>query len=817
MAKVDKVIDASVDYFSGDHLAATVFATKYALTDSNGDVLELTPDDMHRRLASEFARIESNYPNPMTEDEIYDLLSTWQVVPQGSPMSGIGNDHQLQSLSNCFVIDSPSDSYAGILHTDQEQVQIMKRRGGVGFDISNIRPKGLATSNAARTTDGIGIFMERFSNSTREVAQGGRRGALLISIDCRHPEIETFINIKRDLKKVTGANISIRLNDEFMIAAKNDEEYQLQWPVDSDNPAITKTVRASEVWDQIVDSAWSMAEPGIFFWDNVINNSIPDCYADVGFKTVSSNPCGEIILSPRDSCRLMVVNLTKFVQKPFETHARFNWTKFATVVQKSQRLMDDLIDLEVEQVDKIIDKIANDPEPENIKRIEIDLWKGVKRQALRGRRTGLGVTGVADTLAMLGIRYGSEKSVKVVEKIYKNLGVNSHISSCIMAGERGTFPVFSHASESGNPHLEKLLRSSDELYDLYERNGRRNIALTTTAPAGSVSTLTQTSSGIEPVFMLTYTRRRKITHGENVEASFVDDMGDKWVEYDVHHHGVQRWVDVTENDNIEESPYWEATASEIDWLRRVEIQAAAQKWIDHSIASTCNLPANVSKEAVREIYEKAWESGCKGFTVYREGSRAGVLVDKKNNNETFTTHSAPKRPNDLECDIHHVSIKGEKWTILIGLMNSKPYEILGGLSEYIEIPRKYRKGIIVKHLRKTMNSIYDLRFGENGDEVVIKNIVKVFDNPNHTSFTRTISLALRHGAPVHYICEQLQKGDRDADLFSFSKVVARVLKNYIIDGLEPGGNKSCSSCGSENSLAYQEGCVACKSCGYSKC
>tara|TARA_Y100000034_G_C6908869_1_gene422682 strand:- start:130 stop:2583 length:2454 start_codon:yes stop_codon:yes gene_type:complete len=815
--KNSKPVEASTNYFNGDHLAAAVFVTKYALTDAEGCVLEQTPDDMHRRLAAEFARIESKYPNPMTEDEIYELLSSWQVVPQGSPMSGIGNNNQIQSLSNCFVIDSPADSYAGILHTDQEQVQIMKRRGGVGFDISNIRPKGLATSNAARTTDGIGIFMERFSNSTREVAQGGRRGALMLSISCLHPEIETFINIKRDLTKVTGANISIRLTDKFLNAAQNDEEFQLQWPVDSDNPEITKIVRASEIWDKIIDSAHAMAEPGIFFWDNVIKNSISDCYEDDGFKTVSSNPCGEVVLSSRDSCRLMVINLTKFVQKPFESYARFNWKKFSDVTQKSQRLMDDLVDLEIEQVNKIIGKIHSDPEPENVKKIELDLWRGIQNQALKGRRTGLGVTGVGDALAMLCITYGSKESIRIIEKIYKLLGINAHISSCVMAKERGTFPVFDHAKEIGNPHLEKLLDASQELSEIYSSHGRRNIALTTTAPAGSVSTLTQTTSGIEPAFMLKYTRRRKITHTETIEPDFVDDMGDKWVEYDVYHHAVKQWMEVSGNDNIEESPFWGSTANDLDWLQRVKIQAAAQKWIDHSISSTCNLPETATPEDVREIYEAAWESGCKGFTVYREGSRAGVLVNKKDNDEAFSTHSAPKRPNELECDIHQVSIMGEKWTILIGLMNNRPYEILGGLSEYIEIPKKYSSGVIIKHFRKTMNSIYDLRFGENGNEIVIKNVVKVFDNPNNSSFTRTISLALRHGAPVNYVCEQLQKGDKNSDLFSFSKVVARVLKNYISNGIEPGGNKVCSSCDSENSLAYQEGCVSCKSCGFSRC
>jgi len=814
---IESAIEKTREYFNGDELAATVFPTKYALTDKEGNLHEETPDDMHCRMAKEFARIESNYKNPLSEQEIYDMFSSWEVVPQGSPMSGVGNPYQIQSLSNCFVIDSPEDSYAGILHTDQEQVQIMKRRGGVGFDISKIRPKGMATSNAARTTDGLGIFMERFSNSTREVAQGGRRGALMISIDIRHPEIETFINIKRDLTKVTGANISVRLNDSFMNAVRNDSEFILQWPVDSNNPEITKTVRATDIWDQIIDSAHQMAEPGIFFWDNVINNSIPDCYADLGFKTVSSNPCGEIILSPLDSCRLMVVNLAKFVQKPFTKHARFNWDKFASTVQKSQRLMDDLVDLEIEQVDKIINKIQKDPEPENVKRIELELWQGIKEQALKGRRTGLGVTAVGDTLAMLNQKYGSEESVTTIEKIYKHLGVNAHISSCILAGERGAFPIFKHTREVGNQYLEKMLAADYELSSLYSKNGRRNIALTTTAPAGSVSTLTQTTSGIEPVFMLKYTRRRKITHTENLKPDFIDDMGDKWVEYDVYHHGVKQWMETTGLTDIEQSPYFGATANDLNWKQRVKIQAAAQKWIDHSISSTCNLPEDATPENVREIYEAAWESGCKGFTVYREGSRSGVLIDKskQKDNTKFHSHSAPKRPDELECDIQHASIAGEQWTILVGLMDGKPYELLGGLSEFITIPAKYKRGCIVKHPRKTMNSIYDLHFGENGDEVVIKNIVKVFGNPNHASFTRVISLGLRHGAPINFMVEQLSK-DKEADMFSFSKVIARTLKKYITDGTK-SSEKKCDNCGSEGTMIFTEGCITCSACSSSKC
>jgi ribonucleoside-diphosphate reductase alpha chain len=817
MITFDEALKASTEYFDGDVLASSVFVSKYALVDLEGNLQETSPDDMHRRLAREFARVESNYPNALSEEEIHQLFSSWEVVPQGSPMSGVGNPYQIQSLSNCFVIDSPEDSYAGILHTDQEQVQIMKRRGGVGFDVSKIRPRGMATSNAARTTDGLGIFMERFSNSTREVAQGGRRGALMITCDIRAIEIETLINIKRDLTKVTGANLSIRLNDEFMNAVKNDDEFQLQWPVDSDDPKITKTVRATELWDQIIDSAHSMAEPGVLFWDTITRRSLADIYSGKGFKTMSTNPCSELPLCPYDSCRLMVMNLSKFVQKPFTEHARFNFDRFALSTQAAQRLMDDLCDLENEQVDKIIAKVKSDPEPESVKRIELELWQKIKRQTSLGRRTGLGITAMGDVIAMMGMTYGSNESIEFIEEVYRQLAINSHKSSCILAGERGTFPIFDAALEADNDYLEQILSADDELRELYNAHGRRNIANTTVAPGGSLSTLTQTTSGIEPAFMLKYTRRRKITHSENVAADFIDGMGDQWVEYDVYHHGIKQWMETTGNSDIRDSPYHNSTAPELSWQQRVKIQSVAQKWVDHGISSTANLPADASKETVREAYESAWESGCKGFTVYRDGSRSGVLIDKSKETATshFKSHSAPRRPNILECDIHHASIQGEQWTILVGLMEGRPYELLGGLSEFVTIPAKYKKGKIIKHPRKTMNSIYDLHFGENGNEVIIKNIVRVFDNPNYASFTRVISLGLRHGSPINFMVEQLQK-DKDAEMFSFSKVIARTLKKYIMDGTR-SSEKTCGNCGSEGTMIFQEGCVSCTACANSQC
>lgn len=816
----EQALNASIEYFNGDDLAADVFVTKYALTDKDGSLKEKTPDDMHKRLAKEFARIEKNYQNPMSYTTIYDLLKDFKyVVPQGSPMSGIGNNYQIQSLSNCFVIDSPADSYGGILFTDQEMVQLMKRRGGVGFDISTIRPKGCVTANAARTTDGIESFMERFSNSTREVAQGGRRGALMITIDVSHIQIRDFIRIKRDLKRVTGANISIRLSEKFMNAVRDDTMFTLQWPVNVDNPEMAQSENARELWNEIIKSAWECAEPGLMFWDNITRLTPSDAYSDIGFGSISSNPCSEIVMPPNDACRLLLVNLSSFVENQFCDNAKYDWVKFQDVVMKAQRLMDDLVDLEIEKIDSILEKVKNDPEPENIKKIEIDLWRKIREKALLGRRTGLGITALGDTIAMMGMRYGSDDSIEFVDKLFKSFAIAAHKSSCIMAGERGTFDVFSHDKEADHEYISRIMNLSDELCKLYLKNGRRNIALTTIAPSGSVSVLTQTSSGIEPVFKVQYTRRRKITHSENIDADYVDDMGDRWAEYNVYHHGFKRWMDYTGGEAVSDSPYSLSTAEEIDWKQRVRLQATAQKYIDHSISSTLNLPKSATVDDVREVYEAAHSMGCKGFTVYREGSRSGVLVDKdeSSDNESFKTVSAPKRPTTLPCHIHHAAVKGEKWTILVGLLEGKPYEIIGGLSEFVEIPKKYKSGFITKRPRKTVNSIYDLRFGENGNEVVLKNIVKIFDNPNHSAFTRLLSLSLRHGANVNYICEQLLKGDRDGDLFSFTKVISRVLKNYIEDGTAPGGDRACRECGAEESLVYQEGCVACISCSWSKC
>jgi len=816
MVNFDEAFRRSLQYFDGDDLAANVFVSKYALIDRDGNLHEETPDDMHHRLAKQFSRIENKYPNPLSKDEIYSLFKDFKyVVPQGSPMSGIGNPFQIQSISNCFVIESPHDSYGGILKTDQELVQIAKRRGGVGFDISTIRPKGRSTGNCARTTDGIEVFMDRFSNSCREVAQNGRRGALMLTISVHHPQVMDFVKIKRDLNRVTGANISVRLSDEFLNAVKKNKDYQQRWPVDSTDPEVSYNENAREVWDEIISSAHACAEPGLLFWDTALSLTPADLYSNEGFASTSTNPCGEIILSPYDSCRLMLLNLFSFVDSPFSPEAKFDFDKLATVTQQAQRLMDDMVDLEVEQVNKILKKIKNDPEPDEVKAIEKNLWTKIKNQALTGRRTGLGVTGVGDALAALGLKYGSNKSIKVVEQFYKTLTVNAYRSSCIMAKERGAFPIHDHEREMDHPFLTRIWEEAPDIYGMNKETGRRNIALTTTAPAGSVSTLTRTTSGIEPAYMLKYMRRKKLTETDvNSRVDFVDDSGDKWQEYDVYHHGFKMWMDVTGLTEADTSPYDGATAPEIDWVQKVKMQAAAQKWICHAISNTTNIPAETTVDTVKNIYMTGWKTECKGVTVYRDGSRTGVLVSKADDS-AFQTHAAPVRPPELECSIHNANIKGEAWSILVGLMDGRPYEIIGGLSKFVEIPRKYKAGKIVKHHRKTRNSRYDLHFGENGDEVILRDVVSLFDNPNHSAFTRTISLALRQGAPIHYVVEQLQK-DRDADLFSFSKVIARVLKSYIIDGTRPG-KTVCEHCSAEDSLVYQEGCVACTSCGHSKC
>lgn len=1136
----EEAIKQSVEYFNGDELAATVFVDKYALRDEDGNVLEATPDELHERLATEFARIESKYPNPLSKEEIFELMRDFEkVVPQGSPMAGIGNSSQLMSVSNCFVVGSPEDSYGGILKSDQELAQIYKRRGGGGMDISTIRPKGLKTNNAAKTTDGIAVFMERYSNTCREVAVQGRRAALMLSISVHHPEVETFINIKRDKTKVTGANISVRLTDEFMNAVKNDVEYEQRWPIDSETPKIIKRVKAKEIWKQIIECAWESAEPGILFWDNIINNGSADAYPQ--FKSLSTNPCqpewakvltpegirtfsevvvgdkiwssegwttiinkwstgikdvysyktnagifygtenhklvskgvkieakdcetidivpgpdsnfnhdpqdimdglvigdgsvhknsnnlvylivgakdydyqnseishlmiknrsalkpgaweivttigdnelpktyeriiperfvkgtsnkvagflrglysangsvtgervtlkaasfkviedvvvmlsslgirsyvttnkskvckfsngvytvkenydvnittdrtkflekigfiqkykmekldtliktlkksdnpnktsykinsvdfvsseevfditvdnnshtywtaglnvsncGELPLSKTDSCRLTAMNLLGFVKNAYTKDAYFDWVEFDSTTMNAQRIMDDIIDIELEHVDKILEKISKDSESLDVKQVEINLWNSIREACETGRRCGMGITALGDTLAALGIKYGSEESIEMTEKIYKALEVATFKSSIVMAKERGHFPAYEYDIEQNHSFIQKVISElPTEYQEMYKQYGRRNIALTTTAPSGSISLLTQTSSGIEPVFMLSYSRRKKINPSENIEPDFVDSMGDKWTTYKVYHHELKNWMNVTGETDETKSPWFGGTAQDIDWVASVDLQAAAQKWVCASISKTCNLPNSATKEMVADVYMRAWESGCKGFTVYRDGCRDGVLVTNSKKEETkelFNEHNAPKRPESLDCDIHQVKIKGEAWTIFVGLMDGKPYEIMGGKSSFVNISKKIVKGKLVKNSKKagSSKSIYDLHYGDEDAPTIIKDVVRTFENPTEGEFSRMVSLALRHGSPVQYVVEQLRK-DEEGDLYSFSKVLSRVLKTYIKDGIKI--KATCKNCGSDK-LIYQEGCLSCSDCGFSKC
>ena len=827
-----QVLEASVEYFGGDEFAAKVFVDKYALQDLKGTYLELTPADMHHRLSKEFARVEKKYANPLDEATIFELLDRYRyIVPQGSPMSAIGNPFQIQSLSNCFVIQGvfsdKLDSYGGIMLADQELAQIMKRRGGVGQDISGIRPRGVMTQNSAKTTDGIGVFMERFSNTCREVAQNGRRGALMLTISVNHPEVETFINIKRDLKKVTGANISVRFNDEFMQAVKNDQEYTLRWPVDCSpqEAKVTKTVMAKDIWEQVIDSAWASAEPGLLFWDTVKKHTPSDIYAEFGHKSISTNPCGEIVLPAYDACRLLVLNLASYVKNPFTPDAVFDFKKFHQHGIVAQRLMDDIIDLEIEAIDKIIKKVKADPEPDEAKAVELHLWKKIREMNTSGRRTGLGITALGDALAMLGIKYGSPASIDATRKIYRALAVASHTSSCIMAKERGAFPIFNYDLEKDHEYLHGIFKDcTPEVRKMWKTSGRRNIANTTTAPAGSVSSQTRTSSGIEPIFMLDYMRRKKHNPSDkNARVDFVDAMGDSWQEFTVYHHGVEQWMKVTGETDITKSPYYGATANEIDWVASVDLQAAAQESIDHSISKTCNLPTTATKEQVSQVYMRAWEKGCKGFTVYRDKCRDGVLISKPTTEKAqdgrpldIRISMAPKRPIELPCDIKKAKISGEGWTIFVGLFNGRPYEIFGGLSKYVEIPNKFKMGKVVKNGKVDDITTYNLILGEGDDGMLIKDIANVFENGNFGAFTRTISLALRHGTPLQYVVEQLQK-DKHSDITSFSKVIARVLKNYIVDGTKSTAERKCPSCNKENSFAYQEKCLTCTNCGWSKC
>jgi len=793
------------EYFNGDELASNVWLTKYALKDKSGKVLEKTPDDMHHRIASEFARIENKFggQNALSEQQIFDLIKNFEyIVPQGSPMMGIGNDHVNVSLSNCVVVASPNDNISSIIDSSKSLANLFKRRCGVGLDISELRPEGTPVNNSAGTTTGAWSFADLYSYVCRMIGQNGRRGALMISMDVRHPDIEKFVTMKHDLTKVTGANVSVKISDDFMKAVENNGSFTLRFPVNSENPKYTREVDAASLWQQIVKSATETAEPGLLMWGNIEKYLPAEAYAEDGFKTICTNPCGEIPLSAYDSCRLISVNLKNFVKNPFTEKASFDFDHFSQVAANAMRLSDDLVELEIEKLENIIKSCDTDDEQE--------LWENLKAACVNGRRTGLGTHGLADALACLSLAYDSEEAIQVIDQIYHTLKISAYTESVNLARERGSFPVFNWEKEKNNAFIKNLPKN---VRNLIEAHGRRNISILTNAPTGSVSIMSQTSSGIEPVFRNSYTRRRKLSHNDTeVKADFIDELGDKWTEYKVFHHNVRHYLDA---HNTEKVPDFFTESDAIDWEKRVQIQATIQKHIDHSISSTINLPKGTDPEIVSRLYQLGWKLGLKGITVYVDGSRTGVLVtDTEEEEGSFPQNQAVKRPSELACNIHHTTIQGEKWIILVGMLDGKPYEVMGGLSNLIEIPVKHTEGILIKHPRKTMNSVYDLRVGKNGDTIVVKDIVKVFDNPNNSAFTRLISLSLRHGANIQYVVEQMQK-DRDSDMFSFAKCVARVLKSYITDG-SAASDKVCPECGADG-LIYVEGCLTCRDCGYAKC
>jgi len=827
----EEAFDASLKYFQGDELAARVWVNKYALKDSYGNLFELTPDDLHHRLASEIARVEKKYPNPLSEKELFELFEAFKyIVPQGGPMTGIGNDFQTGSLSNCFVVGNGADSYGGIMMVDQEQVQLMKRRGGVGHDLSHIRPKGSPVKNSALTSTGIVPFMERFSNSTREVAQDGRRGALMLSVSIKHPDSEQFIDAKMDEGKVTGANVSVKIDDEFMKAVRNATTYHQKYPIHSNEPVYTKETDAAKLWQKIVFNAWKSAEPGILFWDTVIRESVPDCYADLGYGTVSTNPCGEIPLCPYDSCRLIAINLYSYVDHPFTDHARFNFPLFRSHVRLSQRIMDDIIDLELEKIDAIYDKIVADPELDEIKQVELNLWEKIKEKAINGRRTGIGITAEGDMLAALGLQYGSENAIDFSVEVHKIVALEAYRGSVMLAKERGAFPIYDTKKELNNPYIKRLALADPELYEEMTKFGRRNIALLTIAPTGTTSLMTQTTSGIEPVFMPVYKRRRKVNpNDKEARIDFVDEMGDSWEEYLVFHHKFKLWMEINgyksnkkySNDEIDElvnkSPYAKATSNDIDWMAKVRMQGQIQKWVDHSISVTINLPEDATEELVGKLFFSAWESGCKGVTVYREGSRSGVLLSTKDKKKegVFPT----KRPEILEADIVRFQNNKEKWIAFIGLIDGKPYEIFTGLAddeEGILLPRSVTSGWIIKNRDENGVSRYDFQYVNNrGYKTTIEGLSFKF-NPIFWNYAKLISSVLRHSMPIQKIVELITSLQFDVEsINTWKNGVARALKKFIPNGTSCEDAK-CEGCGSEN-VIYQEGCLICTDCGSSKC
>ena len=831
-----EALKESVKYFKGDELAASVWVNKYAMKDSYGNLYEKSPVDMHWRLANKFAEIEQKYPNPMSKEEIFALLDGFKyVIPQGGPMTGIGNDYQVASLSNCFVIghDRPADSYGGIMKMDEEQVQLMKRRGGVGHDLSHIRPAGTPVLNSALTSTGLVPFMERYSNSTREVAQDGRRGALMLSVSIKHPDAESFIDAKMQQGKVTGANVSVKIDDEFMRNAIAGKEYTQQYPIDSKTPVIVKKINAQQLWKKIVHNAWKSAEPGILFWDTVLRESVADCYADLGYRTVSTNPCGEIPLCPYDSCRLIAINLYSYVDNPFTFAATFNMELFKKHVRMAMRLMDDLIDLEMEKIAAILKKIESDPEDDEVKRTEYNLWKKIEKKSLGARRTGLGITAEGDMLAALGIRYGSDEAINFAVEVQKTLAVEAYRTSVEMAKERGAFPIYDAQREVGNPMIERIKAADPALYEDMVKYGRRNVSMLTIAPTGTTSLMTQTTSGIEPVFLPYYVRRRKVNpNDKNVNITFTDDVGDCWEEYYVFHHKFLDWCQVQGlskeevvkmpvekvDELVSKSPYYKASSADIDWVAKVKMQGSIQKWVDHSISVTVNLPNSVTEELVAEVYKTAWECGCKGVTVYRDGSRAGVLVSKKE--EPKEVLRPKKRPASLEADVVRFMNGKEHWIALVGKINNQPYEIFTGLADEDTryIPKSVTKGFIVK--QKDVNtgaSRYDFHYVDKyGYTNIVGGISHMF-NKEYWNYAKLISGVLRNGMPVVDVLNLINGLQLDSETINtWKNGVERALKRYIPDGTKDDTGKVCSKCGS-NELVYQEGCLVCKSCGYSKC
>lgn len=832
----EEAMASSLEYFGGNELQATVFVNKYALKDSQGRIYEANPSMMHSRLAKELARIEMKYPKPrFDENSAFELMDRFRfIIPQGSPMAGIGNNLQYVSLSNCFVIgnDGPSDSYGAIMKTDQEQIQLMKRRGGVGHDLSNIRPKGSPVENSALTSTGVVPFMERFSNSTREVAQDGRRGALMLTISCDHPDVEAFIDAKMDSAKVTGANVSVRVSDRFMQAVANgDSEYELRFPVRGE-PVYTKKVDPRVLWKKIIHNAWKSAEPGVLFWDTIIRESLPDCYGHAGFESTSVNPCGEIILCPDDSCRLTAINLYSYVKDPFTKKAQFDFTLFDEHVRLAMRFMDNIIDLELEKIDRIISKIKSDPEHIETKSVELNLWKRIRKKCHEGRRTGLGITAEGDMLAALGLTYGTKKATNFAEEVHRQFCISAYRESCEMAKERGKFEHFDSSLEENNPFMQRLAEADPELYQDLKKHGRRNIAMLTIAPTGSVSICSNTTSGIEPAFMISYRRRRKVNpNDKGVKVTFVDQVGDSWEEYQVFHPHFETWLasngyDVEQVKRmedqemasiIEKSPYHKATSNDVDWVEKVAMQGRIQKWVDHSISVTVNLPNEVTEELVAEVYMKAWRSGCKGCTVYRDGSRTGVLVsnEEKKQKELFGDTSAPKRPKSLDCVVTRFTNQGEKWIGFIGLLDGRPYELFTGDIEDFPIPSWVESGHIVKEKKGDKSSYHFVYIDKSGTEIKMPNLNHAFDD-DYYDLAKTFSAILRHGMPLPYVIELIDGLHLDGDLINTWKSgVRRMLKKFIKDGTTVSG-KTCKDCGS-TSLEYKEGCMTCSACGSSKC